>query len=344
MQRSSCPAAAIDAIAGWLAGWSTAAANRPASSAPRDAAVIDSTLERTVRFGPNQRLFGIIGRPPVPTSRPSIVLFNTGVEHHIGPHRMYVPLARRWIAAGHVVLRFDIGGIGDSAPPPGMDENVAYPPHMLDDARDAVELVRQSAPGRPLVAIGLCSGGWLAFRAAAAGLDVDAVVAINPPLYLREPDRGAKWLAEQRELERYRQSMRVPGKWAKALRGRASYAAFTRVAGAMLSRSVANRVGGAFTDALPDGLARDLVTIADRRIRTLLVFSARGEALGYFEAHAQPAFRRGSVREIVRSVVVEGAGHSFRPRAAQQRVCELLTSFVDADEPAPGARTQPRVP
>ena len=77
---------------------------------------------------------------------PSIVLLNTGFEYHVGPHRLYVPLARDWAARGHLVLRFDLGGIGDSAPPPGAPDNVAYPGHMLDDAREAIALVRKEAP------------------------------------------------------------------------------------------------------------------------------------------------------------------------------------------------------
>ena len=48
----------------------------------------------------------------------------------MGPHRLYVPLARDWAARGHHVLRYDLGGIGDSAPPPGAADNIAYPAHM----------------------------------------------------------------------------------------------------------------------------------------------------------------------------------------------------------------------
>jgi hypothetical protein len=182
----------------------------------------------------------------------------------------------------------------------------------------------------------------MAFRAAAEQLPVDAIAAINPPLYLRERDRGASWLAQRAEAARYGQSMRVPGKWAKALRGRASFASFARVAGGVLSRRVANRLGGALSDAVAQGLAGDLVCMAERGVRTLLVFSAHGDGLEYFDAHAGPALRHASVRDLLETVVVEGAGHSFRPRAAQRRLCELLKTFVQAVGPAerrPGSGT-----
>src|SRR4029077_7781532 len=119
----------------------------------------DDYRERLVRFGRGDRLFGVLTSPRETMKKaPSIVLFNTGFEDHVGPHRLYVPLARYWAARGHHVLRYDLGGIGDSAPPPGAPDNVAYPGHMLDDAREAIAFVRKEAAtdGR-VIAAGLCS-------------------------------------------------------------------------------------------------------------------------------------------------------------------------------------------
>jgi hypothetical protein len=241
-----------------------------------------------------------------------------------------VPLAREWAVRGHVVLRFDLGGIGDSAPPPGAEENVVYPGHMLDDAREAIGLVRKVAPDRRVIVAGLCSGGWLAFQVARHGLAVDAIVSINAPLYLRNGDR--QWLREGRALDRYQQSMRDPSKWAKALRGRASYTTFSVAANA-LARRVAARIRGALGNARPDGLANDLCSIADRGINSLFVFSRGDNGLAYFQLHARPALRRATVRQFVHHVVVDGAGHTFRPRTAQQVLRTLLIEFVAAQTP-----------
>ena len=231
-----------------------------------------------MRFGPGDRLFGIFAYPADrSSSKPTIILLNTGAGHHVGPHRLSVPLAREWAARGHHVLRFDLGGIGDSLPPAAADGNVVYPDHMIDDAREAIAFVRTEAPERQVIAAGLCSGGWLAFQAARQNLAVDAIVAINAPLYLRDGDR--EWLREGRAIERYQQSMRDPSKWLKALRGRTSPVAFTRVAASALARRVAVRINGALGDTLTDGLGRDLRAIADRRIKCLFVFS-RGDS-GY---------------------------------------------------------------
>jgi alpha-beta hydrolase superfamily lysophospholipase len=337
---SKIPGNTLDEIDTWFGDWRTP----PASLSPRPeidlgdggtVALHDNLQERAVRFGPGGRLFGMLVCPRdgvSPTS--AIVLLNTGAGHNVGPHRLYVPLAREWAARGHLVLRFDLSGIGDSAASPDGTANIAYPYHMLDDAREAIALVRRHAPERPVRVAGLCSGGWLAFLAARLDPPVDAIAAINAPLYLRDGNR--QWVSEGRAFERYQQSMRDPSKWVKALRGGASYAAFTRVAASALARRVAVRVSGALGDALPDGLANDLCSIARRRIRSLFVFSRGDNGLAYFQQHAPPALRRAGVRDFVQQLVIEDAGHAFRSRRAQRTLSRLLTEFVAAESRSRG--------
>jgi alpha-beta hydrolase superfamily lysophospholipase len=342
------PESALEKILDWFTPWLAAASfSAPPSTCAVRRAHLDATLEaddyqeRLVRFGPGDRLFGVLTSPrTVIRDAPSIVLFNTGFEYHVGPHRLYVPLARYWAARGYHVLRYDLGGIGDSAPPPGAPDNVAYPGHMLDDAREAIAFVQKEAHNlgarssglgtRRVIAAGLCSGGWLAFQAARDGLAVDAVVSINPPMYLLDRNAGVRWVADANEFDRYQHSLRDPSKWLKALRGGAAYAHFMRVSASALRRSVAARVGGLLGDALPEGLANDLCTIANRGVRTLFVFSRGDDGLQYFQWHAQPALRRARVRDFVQQLVVEGAGHTFRPRAAQQTLREILIDFVES--------------
>jgi alpha-beta hydrolase superfamily lysophospholipase len=331
------PEAALEEILNWFRPWRERATVGCSAGlqACRDTALeAEGYREQLVRFGPDDRLFGVLTSPrEASTDKPSIVLFNTGVEYHVGPHRLYVPLARYWASRGHNVLRFDLGGIGDSAPPPGSADNIAYPAHMLEDAREAIDFLqkigaRGSSPR--VIAAGLCSGGWLAFRAAREGLPVEAVVSINPPMYLRDPDAGVQSVQDANEFDRYQHSMRKPSKWLKALSGGAAYASFIRVSAGALRRSVAARLGGLLGDAVPEGLANDLCTIAGRGVRTLFVFSGGDDGLQYFQSHAHSALRRPWVREFIQHVVADGAGHTFRPRAAQQKLREILIHFAES--------------
>ena len=74
--------------------------------------------ERAVVFGPDQTLVGIVTSPehaPAGGTR-AVIMANIGLHHRVGPYRLYVDLARRLAARGLVALRFDLSGLGDSAP------------------------------------------------------------------------------------------------------------------------------------------------------------------------------------------------------------------------------------
>jgi pimeloyl-ACP methyl ester carboxylesterase len=332
------PSKALDEIERWFGEWrvrsSTVPVQHPTKDdgRPRELAG-DGYAERPVRFGQGNRLFGIFHRPAGPAGKPSVVLLNTGAGHHVGPHRLYVPLARDWAARGHAVLRFDLGGIGDSAASLGTGEGGAYPTHMLDDTRDAIAWARKEAPGRQTIVVGLCSGGWLAFKAAQQGLDVDAVVSINPPLYLLEG--GSNWPSERRQLQQFYQVGRDPSQWMEACRNIHTYATGIRAIPNDLVRRISIPFSAALGDAFVPALSRDLRAIASRGIRTLFVFSRGDNGLAYFQYYSQHALRRDSVNRWVQHVVVEDAGHTFRSRAAQRALSTLLTDFVVAMGAAP---------
>jgi dienelactone hydrolase len=285
--------------------------------------------ERPIAFGPDGRLFGMVTRPASASPIESAVIFlSTGAGHQVGPHRLYVPLAREWASRGHLVLRFDLGGIGDSVAASERDAGEAYPARMHEDVRDAIAMTRRLAPRARVVLAGLCSGGWLAFDAARRGFDVDGIVAINPPLYLRDGNR--EWVRQQRRFDRYQQAARDPVKWVQVLRRRASAAQAVREVTRRLHQAARERVRAIVGRSEADGLSRDLRTIAGRGVRTLLVFSDGDNGLRYFEQHAPPAQRRVEVRAVVRHVVVQGAGHAFQPTAAQRVLRALLDDFVAA--------------
>jgi alpha-beta hydrolase superfamily lysophospholipase len=135
--------------------------------------------EKPLVFGDRHPLFGIL-TPADPArakpGRPAVVLSNAGCVNRVGPHRLYVRLARRWAQLGFDVLRVDISGVGDSPVAPGARENINYPPAGLEDLEQAIA----AAGTRRAIIAGLCSGGDYAFQLGARDPRIAGALLLNP--------------------------------------------------------------------------------------------------------------------------------------------------------------------
>ncbi|HEX7603466.1 MAG TPA: alpha/beta fold hydrolase [Polyangiaceae bacterium] len=113
--------------------------------------------ERAITFGPMGGLVGVLSEPERSTRRdvPAVLLWNVGINHHVGPSRIWVDLARRLVRAGFVVLRFDLSGLGDSEPRQG---GISEGERALEDIRDAMDAVTKHTCVRTFAVTGFCSG------------------------------------------------------------------------------------------------------------------------------------------------------------------------------------------
>lgn len=111
--------------------------------------------ERALQFGDKRRLAGILTMPDAPRpGLPAILIPNTGVEHRVGPNRLHVEWARTIAREGHVVLRLDLSGMGDSRlPAGGVDSD------SVRDQQTALDELQRLGFGDRFIVIGLCSGG-----------------------------------------------------------------------------------------------------------------------------------------------------------------------------------------
>ncbi len=170
-------------------------------------------------------LVGVLSeRDPVvdgaaPGARRAIVLLSCGRARRVGPHRLWVPWARRRAARGDVVLRLDVAGIGDSAPRAGAGPGGAtavHDPRCVDDVERALAWLRREHGVGPCSVIGLGSGAQHAWQAARAGVDVQQVIAINPLTLRRRKDAAldvsAQGLAGNALAARLRHAARLCGR------------------------------------------------------------------------------------------------------------------------------------
>jgi hypothetical protein len=116
--------------------------------------------ERVYRFGSHKELVGVLTEPigdstDTMESPPAIIVSNVGLNHRVGPNRMWVEFARRMAEKGFVTLRFDVSGLGDS--PARRDTQADAERHKVD-MREAIEFVLKKPQLLQVALIGLCSG------------------------------------------------------------------------------------------------------------------------------------------------------------------------------------------
>lgn len=137
-------------------------------------------IEEAVQFGEGGRLCGILTLPILPSPErqdlPVFVFLNSGFLHRVGPHRLYVRLARELSRIGFHSLRVDLSGKGDSPQRPGLT-------NRQTEAADHEDIVRglEARLGRvTLVLAGLCSGADDAIRLTSKDARVVGLLLLDP--------------------------------------------------------------------------------------------------------------------------------------------------------------------
>lgn len=167
-----------------------------------------STTERVIAFGASGTLHGVLSEP-APEGRlagaPGILFWNVGTNHHVGPHRVFVDLARRLALIGFTSLRFDTSGLGDSAASrndtrPDTERNIA-------DVQAAMEALKTQRGIAKFVLVGFCSSVDAAHAVGVNSPDVAGIIYLEGYQY-----RTLRFYAQYplRLLER--------GRWERLLR------------------------------------------------------------------------------------------------------------------------------
>ena len=187
----------------------------------------DEVLEQAVQIGSLPALAAVLSRPgrdlAGPGSRRGLLLLSSGAERRSGPNRLWTPFARHRAALGDVVLRLDLAGIGDSTTRPGGSDHDVYDSRCTEDIAAALAWLRQTQAVGPCVVAGICSGAFHAWRAALAGLPVQAVLAVNPLVFHWQAgmslDPTAHAFGQISIADDALRSARDPQRWLKLLRG-----------------------------------------------------------------------------------------------------------------------------
>lgn len=267
--------------------------------------------EQALRFGPGGTLFGILSLPAAREPRlPALLIPNNGLDHHTGPGRLHVELARALAAQGHAVLRFDLPGLGDSDELP-IGSGIRAP--ALRAAMDALDAHGLASA---YVVAGFGSGAEDARAAAAADVRVIAAILYD----------GA--------------SLRTPRYWLNRLLQRLRGAVPSGAQPRLPARhDLTPAAGDALHDVLPDEitihpepareqLLEDYGELVRRRVALLCAFSGQIEADYNYATQLLDAVPILRDYPRLRLHHLPAADHRFGRRATREQVIGLIRQWL----------------
>jgi len=167
-------------------------------------------LERVVRFGGDRALCGIVTKPAESSSRPAIIIFNTGIIHRVGHHRMYTKLSRHLAGRGYSVIRFDFAGIGDS---PAQRDVQSPREENCSGIRAVIDWTEANLKCDRVILLGLCSGADHSVVYGGDDTRVAGVVLMDPSI------PRTRWFYVLDRLRRLKQ----PIAWTNFLTGKGRF-------------------------------------------------------------------------------------------------------------------------
>jgi alpha/beta superfamily hydrolase len=342
-QQSDVPHVALLAIVEWLSRQDplryptvSAQSNLLLPASPPTIEILDDDrldrnvriLERLCQFGTGSHLFGILTQPAIANERPVVIMFNAGCQHHAGPNRLYVSLARALAQAGFASLRFDLEGIGDSILRGDGRENHAYPTNAGADALAAITYLADHHGFNRFAAIGLCSGAHTAFH---VGLDVENyaiadLILINPLTFHWVEGMSLETTRQNFEVVRYKKSVWEGRSWLKLLKGEVNMFNLFRVATTYMMSTIKSHYNSVreLLSLYSTPLSQELKKLF-RLNRSITLLIAEGDP-GYdiLLAGARRTTMKGIKTGHVGITIIPDADHTFSPFKSR----ELLISKV----------------
>ncbi len=311
--KSTVPTEIIGTIVRWL---DETHPERTDAALPTAAAAKASGGDEAVRFG---SLFGILTRPArVDPSRPAVIMMNAGTIHRIGPHRLYVTMARELAALGFTTLRMDLSGIGDSPVVAGQEENLCYPATGLPDCQQAMAFLESTTGAHRFILAGLCSGGDIAFQLGITDRRVAGVVMLNPRTFL---------VHDLAMVDAYKQAIHdeesLVDKGKRLITGHVDLRSVAERA----VRTLLDRARPHKHDETTD-VPACLRLMAERGVDTFLVSTVHDPGIEYVDAHFGGAMKALVSLESFRRDDVPGTDHTFTSVWAQQHVCQTVREHL----------------
>lgn len=263
-------------------------------------------------------LIGVVHLCEADTTR-AVLIVPGAPQTRVGPHRLFVDLARHLAAHGVAVMRMDRRGFGDSAGPQVEFENAGA------DIAAAVEALRREEPGiRSVCVLGLCDGASAALLHATAIPGVDELVLINP--WARTDGAEARAVLQAYYLPRLL-------RWRRWLAVMTSYARMRGALGSLATAVIDAVRTSAKPGGQPDFVAAMLGNWVSFKGRSLVILSERDLTATAFDDVVRQTLSWPLLMRSTRANVVHirDADHTFSSRKQKALLAECIAAWLEAE-------------
>lgn len=298
-------------------------------------------VETTVRFGPDERLCGVLCEPRRPRRGATVLMLGAGGDAHYGWARGAVEQARLLARDGIASFRMDATDVGDAAGPLSDQPPRLYDERHVDDACAGFDWLLARGLG-PVLPVGRCSGAFAAFNAAARDERIADIILVNQQRFIW--DREGEFELASEKVSHYRKQARRPlallMRWA---RGQIDIpAALSKLLAASLT------LGGATLRGKARERRRQIRdafgALGARRVRVRLLISPEREAHDSFREFFGREGRHLRRYGDLQLTFLEGADHALTTRASRDQLLDVVREVATSPAlvtPGANAKVQP---
>lgn len=281
--------------------------------------------EHAIAFGKDRSLVGIIaesgkGNVSEKDNLTGVVLLTAGLDHHVGPNRIYVKLARRLAAMGCVALRFGFSGTGDSGP---RRDKLPVSESVLDETQQAMDYLERLMGIKRFILIGFCSGVVTAFRVAVSDSRVRGAVLLNP-----QPANDRNELVARHHYY-WRYAIFNLRNWMRLLLLRSNYRSVSRaVFDKIKSWLLTNYVQSFEAPEIIDEIKKSFQSFQERGVRLLMLSSQNELGDEYISQVFRKEYKAMKASGLLTTRMFGVAHHTIRPLACQNELLDFVSEWM----------------
>ncbi|MFA6216041.1 MAG: alpha/beta fold hydrolase [Candidatus Omnitrophota bacterium] len=300
-------------------------------------------MEEIIGFNNNagQKLYGVLHSPePGNTVKRSLVIMlNSGLLDRVGPHRLYVKIARMLCRQGFYVFRFDSHGLGHSE-----GELVSGPSVLnfvkiengffVEDVLGAINFLSQKIDPDKIFMTGLCGGGVTSLLAADIDKRISGVISLDPPVYLdsAQEDYDVNPLAAMMALESPLKKIFNLKYWLKLVTFKINPLKLGQMVFMVIKEKTRKKEGRDKEEGFGRPLNRKFVNAFTSYVaskRNILFITGQNDFVAKeFKYKFQNRYLTGKNKEWFEVLSVVNANHEFHSLDSQQVLLEKISNWL----------------